>query len=180
MRTTRTGVTDRRTGALVAVAILVVTGGCGGAGAPPTPGPAPGVSQTPFASPSDSPSAASPAPTLTASPSPTHFPPAESGRSIGYPFTLQVGETVSIDGENLTVTYTRLVEDSRCAEGVQCVWAGNGRIVLTLVKAGAEPVELELNTTLEPRTGRYLDYSVGLDHLGRENPPFATIALNRA
>ena len=39
----------------------------------------------------------------------------------------RLGETVSVDGP--TVTPLRLVEDSRCPQGVQCVWAG--RVVVS-------------------------------------------------
>ena len=92
---------------------------------------------------------------------------------------MRVGETVSIDGENLSVTYDRLLEDSRCPEDVQCIWAGNGRILVSLTKAGSAPAGLELNTMLEPKSGRYLDYSVSLVDLGREEPPAATVQVNR-
>lgn len=105
--------------------------------------------------------------------------PAPAFRSLNYPFLLQVGETVAIDGEGLTLAYERLLEDSRCPPDVQCVWAGNGRILLTVAKQGSAPAGLELNTTLEPKTGRYLDYSVSLVELGREQPPAATVQVNR-
>ena len=39
----------------------------------------------------------------------------------------RLGEAVSVDGP--TVTPLRLVEDSRCPQGVQCVWAG--RVVVS-------------------------------------------------
>lgn len=93
---------------------------------------------------------------------------------------MRLGETVSVDGEGPTITYERLLEDSRCPLDVQCIWAGNGRILLTLAIAGSAPAGLELNTMLEPKTGRYLDYSVSLVELGREEPPAATVQVNRA
>lgn len=107
-------------------------------------------------------------------------PPPDAARSLGYPFRISVGETVSFDGETLTVTYERLLEDWRCPEDVQCVWAGNGRILLGLAKSGSAPADLELNTMLEPRSGRYLEYSVGLVDLERGDHPAATVQVNRA
>jgi hypothetical protein len=92
---------------------------------------------------------------------------------------MRVGETVEVDGEGLTLIYERLLEDSRCRPDVQCIWAGNGRILVTMTKQGTAPAGLELNTTLEPKTGRYLDYSVSLVELGREEPPVATVQVNR-
>lgn len=92
---------------------------------------------------------------------------------------MHAGETVSVDGEGLTITYDSLLEDSRCPEDVQCIWAGNGRILLTLTKTGNAAAGMELNTTLEPKSGRYLDYSVSLVELGREASPAATVQVNR-
>jgi hypothetical protein len=92
---------------------------------------------------------------------------------------MHIGETVSVDGEGLTLTYERLVEDSRCPLDVQCIWAGNGRILVTVTKQGSAPAGLDLNTTLEPKAGRYLEYSVSLVELGREEPPVATVQVTR-
>ena len=92
---------------------------------------------------------------------------------------MQLGETVTIDGEPLSVAYDRLLEDSRCPEDVQCVWAGNARIALTVNKAGSTPGGLELNTALEPRTAAYEGYVVTLVELGPGREPSATISVAR-
>lgn len=61
---------------------------------------------------------------------------------------LSIGERVTARG--LTVDFVRLVGDSRCPEGVNCVWAGDAEIELS-VKGKDEPRSVRLHTTLEPK-----------------------------
>jgi hypothetical protein len=51
-------------------------------------------------------------------------------------FALKVGDRVSISGADLSIRFVRVAEDSRCPSGVQCIWAGNGRIELDVRAAG--------------------------------------------
>jgi hypothetical protein len=46
--------------------------------------------------------------------------------------------------------FDRLVSDSRCPEGVTCVWAGDAEVALDL-RCGDRHHELNLHTNLEPR-----------------------------
>lgn len=39
---------------------------------------------------------------------------------------IPLGETVVLG--DVSITFEKVVEDSRCPEGVQCVWAGNAKI----------------------------------------------------
>jgi hypothetical protein len=174
-------VVNRRLGPVVLL-LIALFAACSGGDAKPASSPSETAAATPSGSPSPSPAAtASPrapaTPTLAPTPPAPQTPPAAC--SLGYPFLLRSGETVSVDGEGLTITYERLLEDSRCPEDVQCIWEGNGRILLTLAKVGSSPAGLELNTALEPGSGRYLDYSVDLVELGREEPPAATLQVSR-
>ena len=78
-------------------------------------------------------------PTETGDPSP-------SARTL----SVGVGETASVPGSDVTITFRSVSEDSRCPPDVTCGWAGNGRVALTLSRAeGSE--DAELNTILEPR-----------------------------
>ncbi len=47
-------------------------------------------------------------------------------------FTLVLNETKTIqDGlKNVSITYAELLEDSRCPEGIVCVWAGRAIVLL--------------------------------------------------
>ena len=164
-----------------ALLLIALMAACSGEDGNPAPSPSTTAPASPSVSPSTpvSPTGSAGA-AATPAPGPAATPPPDAVRSLGYPFRISVGETVTFDGEILTVTYERLVEDSRCPEDVQCVWAGNGRILLGLAKAGSDGVGLELNTMLEPRSGRYLEYSVSLVTLERGDSPDATLQVNRA
>ncbi len=114
-------------------------------------------------------------------PGPTVAPPETTvpgGRSVGkgQSFPIGVGETVSVAGEGLTVTYNQLVQDSRCPSGVQCIVAGDATIAVTLAKAGSAPATLSLNTDA-PTTGQYLSYAVALVDLGSSASPPATLRV---
>jgi hypothetical protein len=65
---------------------------------------------------------------------------------LGEEFQLRVGEQASLDNGNFHITFEEVLEDSRCPEGVTCVWAGNARIALVLNES-----EANLNTYLEPQ-----------------------------
>ncbi|MBL7990157.1 MAG: hypothetical protein JNN25_01850 [Candidatus Kapabacteria bacterium] len=80
-------------------------------------------------------------------------------------FTLGVGQMAEIQDESLRVHLDSVPEDSRCPINAVCIWAGNARVRLTLTKGGSQQQQLELNTTTEPKTAKYLGYSVQLVEL---------------
>ena len=43
---------------------------------------------------------------------------------IGQEFSLQIGQSASIRGENLQIRFLEVTEDSRCPKDVICVWEG--------------------------------------------------------
>ena len=103
-------------------------------------------------------------------------------------FEIKVGQRVSIKREGLRVTFTRVAEDSRCPEGVTCVWAGNGKVVLKLSKARRRAATMSLNTTLDPKQDDYRGYDVKLVSLSphpKKNVPIrkkdyvATLIVSR-
>ncbi len=61
--------------------------------------------------------------------------------SLDEPFTLAVGEQIRIAAAR--VTLGEVVEDSRCPEGAQCIWAGRARFAAVLA-VGDEAVESEV------------------------------------
>jgi hypothetical protein len=77
-------------------------------------------------------------------------PPLGTEYVIGYGETLNLAEGVSLE-------FTTLAEDSRCPTGVQCVWEGNARILLsTFTPRGNGSVEL--NTNPQFAISRLFDY----------------------
>jgi len=80
----------------------------------------------------------------------------------GEEFSLKIGESASIRGEDLEITFLEVLEDSRCPKNVECIWAGRAKSLIEL-KTGdsAERVELsEPGLTEPPNSLTYLDYSI--------------------
>jgi hypothetical protein len=83
---------------------------------------------------------------------------------LGQEFDLHVGQRAAVEGEGLQVRFASVVNDSRCPEGVTCVWAGNAEV---LIETGASNTqeELKLNTLggeRFPKEARYRQYIVEL------------------
>ncbi len=65
-------------------------------------------------------------------------------------FDIRVGQTVSLRDLGIRVRLVSVTEDSRCPEGVQCVWAGNVRLALRLSSWAGASRRVSLNTATEP------------------------------
>ncbi len=91
----------------------------------------------------------------------SHAPAADTGPALGEHFWLKAGESAAIRGERATVTFDRIVADSRCAVDVQCIRAGEARGAFRLETRGGDPVRFELDTDRE-RTREVGGYAVTL------------------
>jgi hypothetical protein len=79
--------------------------------------------------------------------------------TLGKEFSLSVGESVLIRGENLEITFLKVVEDSRCPTGVQCIWEGRARSLVSFVSNNKTEVELtEPGLTDSPYQYTFRDY----------------------
>ena len=60
---------------------------------------------------------------------------------------LGVGDTSRVPDTQVSVTFVRVIEDSRCPKGVQCVWEGDATIEVRVTSGGSDPetVQLHLN-----------------------------------
>jgi hypothetical protein len=56
--------------------------------------------------------------------------------SPGQEFSLAISQQAELTGEDLTVTFNNVSEDSRCPKNVVCVWEGRAVCNLTVQKAG--------------------------------------------
>jgi hypothetical protein len=77
--------------------------------------------------------------------------------------TLRPGQTRSLYAGKLKIKFVEVIEDSRCPEGVTCVWAGNAKVklVITGYRTGTKTVELNTNGGLK---GDQLEgYAINLD-----------------
>lgn len=88
-----------------------------------------------------------------------------------------VGKEKKATRSKLTVKFVSLEEDSRCAEGTRCVWAGNARIKVS-VKQGSDAEEtFEMNTNLGAKGANYGSYAIYLTSL--TPTPKANVRINR-
>jgi len=105
--------------------------------------------------------------------------------AVDQDFDLAPGATATIDGGALTLTFEKVAGDSRCATGVQCVWAGNGAVVLTVAPSGASSYAVQLNTTVDPHSATVGPYQIALVGLkpypkqGSVIPPASYVATLR-
>jgi hypothetical protein len=66
---------------------------------------------------------------------------------------LPIGETVFLEREGLHVTFSKVLEDSRCPQGVACVWAGVAAVEITVMGTYTRPQTFVLATTALPAKG---------------------------
>ena len=80
-------------------------------------------------------------------------PPANTvSTPAGHDVTLRLGQEAAVAGKDLTVRYTRVVADSRCRPGMQCIWQGEATLAFRLKEPGrGESTTAELHSG--PRTG---------------------------
>ena len=56
---------------------------------------------------------------------------------LGEEFSLSVGQSAVIAGEDLKIMFEEIVEDSRCPKDVECIWEGRAIIALQITEADA-------------------------------------------
>jgi len=92
-------------------------------------------------------------------------------------FTLDFNKTatVKMDGEKVTVKFTKLVDDSRCQPNQQCFWAGEVRVKIQL--DGSQEFTLGLLSVDTPSSVEYKNRTFNLlevkynktENFGKEN-----------
>ncbi|MDQ3800335.1 MAG: hypothetical protein M3384_12865 [Acidobacteriota bacterium] len=91
--------------------------------------------------------------------------------------TVRVHRQKSLARNNLTIKFVSLVEDSRCAEGTRCVWAGNARIQVQITDARGRSQTFEMNTNTGAKGTSFGGYAVNLTDV--EPRPRANVRINR-
>lgn len=77
-------------------------------------------------------------------------------------FDLKVGETVAVPDSRIKISFKEVAEDSRCPEDVNCVWAGNAKVVLEITNSGRRATTLTLNSGLNPKHLTFQGYDIKL------------------
>jgi hypothetical protein len=70
------------------------------------------------------------------------------------------------------------VEDSRCPPDVNCVWAGNAIVKISVAKGKSAAKTFELNTALEPKVISYQGYEITLKDLSPTRKSTDTSPVN--
>jgi len=56
--------------------------------------------------------------------------------TLGDSFSLAVGQSASIDGEDFVIKFIDIVADSRCPLGVECIWQGEVACLVEITHSG--------------------------------------------
>ncbi|MFC1963543.1 hypothetical protein ACFLVL_02865 [Chloroflexota bacterium] len=82
--------------------------------------------------------------------------------SLGKEFSLSLGQSVMITGEGLGIKFVEIMEDSRCAEGLSCVWEGRVTALVEISTDGsAQRLELtEPGLTSSPAREMFEGYEI--------------------
>ena len=114
--------------------------------------------------------------------------------NLGEEFSLSIGETASIQGEDLQLKFPEVINDSRCPRDVNCVWQGQASSLVeisylesvqkvTLVQPGLteEPSRIdfndyliEFNMTPYPEAGKVIKNSDYRLQLVVTKPPLSS------
>lgn len=57
--------------------------------------------------------------------------------SLSEKFTLAIGQSATITGEDFEVRFVKVIGDSRCPQGVECFWAGEATSQIDVTYTGA-------------------------------------------
>ena len=69
--------------------------------------------------------------------------------------SIQYGQDLVVPGTVLRMSFSDVLEDSRCPTDVVCVWEGNARVELGIGAGTGPTFPLQLNTSLEPGSAEW-------------------------
>jgi hypothetical protein len=80
---------------------------------------------------------------------------------LGQPVELRPGNSARL-ADGLEVRFDGVRSDSRCPSDVQCVWAGDATVAISVMPPGDRRVERELHTQLDATETVVNDYTIKL------------------
>ncbi|MBV9880979.1 MAG: hypothetical protein JO180_10815 [Gemmatirosa sp.] len=108
---------------------------------------------------------------------PSAMPATTAAGAVGDTLRVMRGQSVSVDGGRLVI-HVDSASDSRCPQGVQCVWSGEVTAFLRL-EAGGTTASAAVHSMLEPKHATHAGYDVavvGLTPYPGTEPPNARLA----
>ncbi len=89
------------------------------------------------------------------------FAQESSPPKVGEEFELAVHQTAQISAEKISVTFQKVLEDSRCPVDVTCIWAGLAKVSLQVSVSGQER-EISLSTSPPDDSAVFENYTFWL------------------
>ena len=89
-------------------------------------------------------------------------PSTDAKVGLGEEFKIKNGDEIVLKEGKLRIRFRSVTQDSRCPTGVVCGWAGNGEVLLEVVRKNKRQVVTILNTLLEPKEVFYKGYKIRL------------------
>lgn len=80
--------------------------------------------------------------------------------------SLRAGQQKSL-ARNVKIQFLEVVEDSRCPEGTECIWAGNAKVKMAVSRGKIKAEEIEINSGMEPTTVEAAGYRFEFGSLTR-------------
>ena len=90
--------------------------------------------------------------------------------------SVQIHTEKAVPGAGFKLKFVEMVEDSRCPEGTNCVWAGNAKVKIQLRGGRGGLKSYELNSTTQPTVLSYAGYEIKLT--GLTPKPAANVRIN--
>lgn len=100
---------------------------------------------------------------------------------------IRFGEQKAVTKDKIKIKFVSLVEDSRCPEGADCIWAGNAKIKIE-ISCSNRTETFEINTNLGVKGASFDGYAINLTSLTpapkvdvqvAESDYFATFEISR-
>lgn len=90
--------------------------------------------------------------------------------------SVQVHSEKSVPGAGFKIKFVEMVEDSRCPEGTNCVWAGNAKVKIEVRGGRGGSKSYEINSSTQPTVINYAGYEIKLT--GLTPKPAANVRIN--
>lgn len=81
---------------------------------------------------------------------------------LGQEFKIKNGQEVVVRDEKVRIKFRSVPMDSRCPSDVVCGWAGNGEVVVEVVRKNKKQRVVTLNTLLDPKEVDYKGFKIRL------------------
>lgn len=90
---------------------------------------------------------------------------------------LRVNELKAVPGSKISIKFISVLEDSRCPEDANCIWAGNAKLKIKLRKNKGVWKSFELNTNQSEKTISFEGFDISIADL--DPKPRSNIRINR-